>query len=434
MDKFKTDELTRYLKAVQDIKPTDFEILQALIKADIDPEEISSVTRLRGSRSGVIRVRMKTRNSLDVLDDQVKKRKISIGGVVLGAVSECGYFVKVVLENVPMCITDSDVEDEMRKYGSVIKSEKQYLDYAGCRIANEKRIVLFSAINKGTSLQNARIPICGSTVFSSIIPQASDSKQLTTSAVQPAVQSAHVAARRKSFGAIPLRDNNEPDLEDDWMVRLERRRSFKVKQAEGQMSSVAYRQSTVFRDVEKNIVGGGYDILTSKDLKTQQQQPHQNSNQMNKDEKVGKVENESSKQEDDEDRNKLSWLKAFDKRRSSKKLAFQVDKTTKNLCLNQELKSKIEEKLDEIKRKQKAVATPSLSDPSKLKNNLKLPDFKSQKKVNWISKKIPEIRSITSSNVAKKPKSCNESFVNFLEMRRKQKRADAFEQLSANLI
>ena len=80
-----------------------------MIRADIDPEEIASVTQLRGSRSGVIRVAMRTRHSVGKLDELVRKKKLCIGQVALGEVRECGQFVKVILENVPLYVSDSAV-------------------------------------------------------------------------------------------------------------------------------------------------------------------------------------------------------------------------------------------------------------------------------------------------------------------------------------
>lgn len=156
-------EFTRYLRPVKQVAFSDREMLQCLMHY-LEPDDIASATQLLGDRRGVIRITFKSRPAVKKLEEMVGRKKLQIHGLPLGLVDDIGQFLMLTLENVPQYISEDLIEEEMRKFGTVAGSTRDYVEYKGRKIENERRKVFFTSL-----LDKAQIPkeitIAGSVVF-----------------------------------------------------------------------------------------------------------------------------------------------------------------------------------------------------------------------------------------------------------------------------
>lgn len=157
-------EYTRYLKPLRLVQFSDLEMMQSLMQS-VDPEEVASVAQLLGHRRGVIRITFKTSSGVERLEQAVQRRRLVIGDVPLGIVDDGGQFIVVTLDNVPHYIPDEQVEHEMSKYGAVAGCSKDFVEVRGCRIENERRNVLFTAIVDKHAVINSELDMFGTTVY-----------------------------------------------------------------------------------------------------------------------------------------------------------------------------------------------------------------------------------------------------------------------------
>lgn len=156
-------EFTRYLRPIRPVSFSDREVLSALLTY-LEPDDFASCSQLLGDRKGVIRVTFRTRVGVKKLEELLQKRKLQIQMIPLGMVDESGAFLIVTLENVPQCISDDQVEDEMQKYGTVVGSSRDHTEYKGRKIENERRKVLFTSLNDPSSIPK-ELNVFGTTVY-----------------------------------------------------------------------------------------------------------------------------------------------------------------------------------------------------------------------------------------------------------------------------
>lgn len=114
----------------------------------------------------------------------------------------------------------------MRKFGRVVSSEKDYMDIKGYRIANEKRLVLFSSINDTTSLNHRKIDIGNFLVHASIENLNQASVLRKRSSKTPS------ANRRKSYQG-QVWDDEEDDKEKWGSLLAGVNRSFNCRECAG---------------------------------------------------------------------------------------------------------------------------------------------------------------------------------------------------------
>lgn len=155
--------LTRCLKPVRDIKFTDQELLAVLL-VHMAPDDLASISLLVGSMEGVIRVTFKTKFGIKTLEDVVKRKELCIREVPLAVVGSDGQFVSVIIENVPIFLTEIDVESKMSKYGEIASVEREFLRIRGRNIETEKRTVLYSTVFSYTAIPR-RMEIKGNPIF-----------------------------------------------------------------------------------------------------------------------------------------------------------------------------------------------------------------------------------------------------------------------------
>ena len=157
------NEFTRYLRPVRPTSFSDREVLSALLQ-HMEPDDFASCSQLLGDRKGVIRVTFRTELGVKKLDELVQERTLQINAIPLGMVDDSGAFLVVTLENVPQCISDSQVEEEMQKYGSVVGSSRDFTEYKGKRIENERRRVLFTSLNNPANIPK-ELQLFGTTIY-----------------------------------------------------------------------------------------------------------------------------------------------------------------------------------------------------------------------------------------------------------------------------
>ena len=295
---------------------------------------------------------------------------------------------------------NAKVEEEMSKYGNVISSEKEYQDFEGCRIANEKRTVLFSNLFGQMSLDKKQVIIQGNVAFANVVQARSHDARADPSYEQilDKVIRQLTACQRRSYATSPT-EADDFQLEPEVLAYLQRRSSVKVRGEKRRntttMSTVALRQSNVVRDVGDEISNDAHEIFNWKDSRNIFRM--RNENKPGTEHKFGKKLDSS-----DEIENKVGQLKEFSIQKLSKPLHRSSRCTEKTLPL----------KLEPLKNE-------------KIENSRNA--GKSEVKKVGILKQ-PKL------GLAQKVKSCNEAFSSFLEQRKRQKRNEAFLQLSANLL
>ena len=156
-------DFTRYLRPVKPIQYSNKEMMRSMLQY-LEPDEIASMSQLLGERAGVIRVTFKTMSGVKAMEDMVIKRKISIQTIPLGLVDEHGQFIMVVMENVPHYVSDDMVDEAMAQYGCVAGSSREYIEYRGRRIENERRKVLFTSF-KEKAVVPSRLKLFDTTIY-----------------------------------------------------------------------------------------------------------------------------------------------------------------------------------------------------------------------------------------------------------------------------
>lgn len=293
------------------------------------------------------------------------------------------------------------VEEEMSKYGKVISSDKEYQDFEGCRIANERRTVLFSNLFGRTSLDKKQLIIQGNVVFANVVLAPSRDAKADPSYEQilDKIVRQLTACQRRSHATSPT-ETDDFQLEPEVLAYLQRRSSLKVRGEKRTnlttMSTVALRQSNVVRDVGDEIRNDSHEIFNWKDSRKILQMRNEN-NPRSQCNKFGKKIECS-----DEVVNKVGQLKEFSIQKLSKPLHRSPRGFEKMLPL----------KLEPLK--------------NETSSNTRNAGKAEVKKVGILKQH--------KLGIAQKVKSCNEAFSSFLEQRKKQKRNEAFLQLSANLL
>ena len=159
-------DFTRYIRPVKNVSFTDREMLQCLVQY-LDPDEMASATQLMGDRKGVIRVTFRSRVTVKKLEELVTKRKLNIHAVPIGMVDDNGSFLIITLDSVPQYISEDAVEEVMCKYGTVAGSSRDYVEYKGKRIENERRKILYTALLDKVNIPR-EIKMFGTIVFATV--------------------------------------------------------------------------------------------------------------------------------------------------------------------------------------------------------------------------------------------------------------------------
>lgn len=155
--------VTRYLRPVKPVEFSDREMLQTVARF-LDLNDIVSCARLLGDRKGVMRITFKSEGGATKLEELCGQHKLKIQTVTLGLVDESGLFFVVSLENVPHFVTDDEVESLMRKFGQIAGSSRDFIEYKGTRIENERRRVLFTKLYEKNILPK-EMKVFGTIVF-----------------------------------------------------------------------------------------------------------------------------------------------------------------------------------------------------------------------------------------------------------------------------
>lgn len=176
-------ESTRYVRPVKLINFGEKDMVHCFSQY-FNAEEILSLAQLVGDRKGVIRVTLKSRTAVKKFDELLNKKKLCVMSVPCGSVDDQGQFQTIYLENVPQCVTDEQLEDHMGRFGVVAGSTREYLDFKGCKIENERRTVLFTALFTHSSVP-PRIKICDNVVHCRTNQQAANASKDQSSSSRP---------------------------------------------------------------------------------------------------------------------------------------------------------------------------------------------------------------------------------------------------------
>ena len=179
-------ECTCHLKPIKTVNFGDREMLLCFVQ-HFSGDEIISIAQLLGDRRGVIRVTYRNRQSVKKLEELLVRRKLMIQNTSLGTCDMDGQFIIVLLENVPSCVPEAEVEEQMGKYGLVSGSSREFYDFKGYRIENEKRKVLFTLLFNHASIP-ARIRMGEAVVFIKILGAGT----LNTETSSPSDKDTHV--------------------------------------------------------------------------------------------------------------------------------------------------------------------------------------------------------------------------------------------------
>ncbi len=154
---------TRYVRPVKCMSFGERDMVQCFSQY-FNADEILSLAQLVGDRKGVIRVTLKSRSAVKKFDELLSKKKLLVMSVPLGIVNDQGQFQTFILDNVPQCIKDDQLEEFMGRFGVVAGSTREYLDFKGYKIENERRTVLYTAVFTHSSIP-AKFKIYDSLVY-----------------------------------------------------------------------------------------------------------------------------------------------------------------------------------------------------------------------------------------------------------------------------
>lgn len=138
-------DCTCHLKPMKNVTFGDREMVLCFTQHFMS-DEILSIAQLLGDRRGVIRITFRNKQCVKKLEDLLVRKKLLVQSTHLGLCDMDGQFIIVLLENVPSCVPDLEVEETMGKYGLVSSSLREYYDFKGVKIENERRKIMYALL------------------------------------------------------------------------------------------------------------------------------------------------------------------------------------------------------------------------------------------------------------------------------------------------
>ena len=200
-------ECTCHLKPIKAVSFGDREMLLCFIQ-HFAGDEILSIAQLLGDRRGVIRITFRQKQSVKKLEELLMRKKLLIQNTYMGSCDMDGQFILVLLENVPSCVPEVEVEDAMSKYGLVSGSSREFYDFKGCRIENEKRKVLFTLLFTHVNLP-ARIRMGDAVVFIKVLGAGTLNNEGST----PSDREPGTSGHGHSHGKLVSRSSSREELD-----------------------------------------------------------------------------------------------------------------------------------------------------------------------------------------------------------------------------